>query len=38
MTVEVIKGENYITVILNGELDHHNAAAAREIIDRKSVV
>lgn len=35
MTVEVIKGENYITVILNGELDHHNAAAAREIIDAR---
>lgn len=35
MTVEIIKGDNYITAILEGELDHHSAAAAREVIDAR---
>ncbi len=35
MTVEILGGENYITAVLCGELDHHTAAAAREIIDAR---
>lgn len=35
MTVEIITGENHITAILSGELDHHTAAGAREIIDAR---
>lgn len=35
MTVEIITGENYITALLSGELDHHTAAGAREIIDAR---
>lgn len=33
MTVEIINGDDCITVVLKGELDHHAAAGAREIID-----
>ena len=35
MTVEIISGEQHITVVLCGELDHHTAAAARELIDAR---
>ena len=35
MTVEILTGENYITAVLNGELDHCTAAGAREIIDAR---
>lgn len=35
MTVEIINGENYITAVLKGEIDHHTAAGAREIIDAR---
>ena len=35
MTVEIISGEEHITAVLCGELDHHTAAAARELIDAR---
>ena len=35
MTVEMISGEEHITAILCGELDHHTSAAARELIDAR---
>ncbi len=35
MTVEIITGEDHITALLTGELDHHTAAGAREIIDAR---
>ncbi len=35
MTVEIITGEDYITAVLKGELDHCTAAGAREIIDAR---
>ena len=35
MTVEMIGGEEHITAVLCGELDHHTAAAARELIDAR---
>ncbi len=35
MTVEITMGEDRITVLLSGELDHHTAAGAREIIDAR---
>lgn len=35
MTVEILTGENYITAVLKGELDHCTAAGAREIIDAR---
>lgn len=35
MTVEITIGENLVTAFLSGELDHHTAAKARELIDAK---
>ena len=35
MTVEIITGEDKITAVLKGELDHCTAAGAREIIDAR---
>ena len=35
MTVEIINGEDHITAVLCGELDHHTAAAARKLIDAR---
>lgn len=35
MTVEILTGENYITAVLKGELDHCTAAGAREVIDAR---
>lgn len=35
MTVEIVTGENYITAVLKGEMDHCTAAGARQIIDAR---
>ena len=35
MTVEITLGEDFITASLSGELDHHTAAKARELIDAR---
>lgn len=35
MNVEFTLGEDFLTVALSGELDHHTAARARELIDAK---
>lgn len=35
MTVELISGDRHLTAVLVGELDHHTAAAARELIDAR---
>ena len=35
MTVEITMGEDFLTASLSGELDHHTAAKARELIDAR---
>lgn len=35
MTVEITVGEEFLTAALSGELDHHTAAKARELIDAR---
>lgn len=35
MTVEITVGQEYITAVLSGELDHHTAAEARKLIDAR---
>lgn len=35
MNVEITAGQEHITAILSGELDHHTAAEARKLIDAK---
>lgn len=35
MTVEITVGEDFLTAAISGELDHHTAAKAREIIDAR---